>query len=275
MACKQKRKYLNIMNKYENNTLNVDNININSILMEFIHQLTNHNESTELFGFCTSVHSKCNKFKRNYRDRHIETNGYNTVNTDNTAVIQILDKIHCFHQHSLDMGHRLNAKDIHEQTINNENIDDEFKQKFVNGKIIKTTEILCQQNKINTLSRSKKYQNLFLQTNDIVDDGMYKFGQSFLYGYDGEEINDYINYISIKVSQKYSTFKEELTHNKICAINVEQFTNEYCKAQIHFNSFHRKQKYPSIALQYLLSLMIYCNYTHLQSQFSKTYYLRD
>ncbi len=64
--------------------------------------------------------------------------------------------------------------------------------------------------------------------------------------------------------------------NDIATMNVEQFNNEYKKSQIHFNSRHCKNMVSCnekivLTLQHVLVLMIYCNYTNLQNQFSKTY----
>ncbi len=77
---------------------------------------------------------------------------------------------------------------------------------------------------------------------------------------------------SMKISVKYSSLKNELTQNNIAMINMDQFNNEYNKSKIHLETYFRKEHYPNIDIEHLLSLMTYCNYTKLQNKFSETYY---
>eukprot|EP01084_Bolivina_argentea_P142825 250875_1 len=118
---------------------------------------------------------------------------------------------------------------------------------------------------------------------------MFKFGEAFEYGYKGEIGAVY----SSRVSPKYSEFKDELLQNPFVKLNIAQYKNEYTKAAIHLNcAFCKKnqqfQPYVkqydittlkkvkwTLKLEYLLAIMIYCNYDKMQYYFSKTYREND
>eukprot|EP01084_Bolivina_argentea_P302357 521889_1 len=118
---------------------------------------------------------------------------------------------------------------------------------------------------------AKKY-NIFteIETKETYDN-MYSFGYKFAYGKDDEFTGAPPR--GIDVFQKYPTLKEELTNNLIFTLHMKQFKNEYKKSLLYFASFYRKSnnKWISMKAENILSLMIYCNYTHLQYYFSKTY----
>eukprot|EP01083_Nonionella_stella_P118360 353315_1 len=76
--------------------------------------------------------------------------------------------------------------------------------------------------------------------------------------------------------------------NRLSRLNIQQFDSEYKKALIHFNSQYCKQHVKpyyyenywheielcddyTLSVEHILALMVYCNYTHLQCEFSKTY----
>eukprot|EP01084_Bolivina_argentea_P261057 441031_1 len=129
-----------------------------------------------------------------------------------------------------------------------------------------------------------KYDQLMPETSELKSDdnsqqSMYCFGIGFKYGYKGE--NGYY-YSEVSVSPKYSSLKSELIKNSVCSLTIDQFNNEYNKAQINFASFYCKkhfaawrlydhQEYKYFKIEHLLSLMIYCNFDTLQNLFSKTY----
>eukprot|EP01084_Bolivina_argentea_P206561 352637_1 len=95
---------------------------------------------------------------------------------------------------------------------------------------------------------------------------------------------------SIKIFPKFKCFKEELLQNPYVTLNIDQYNNEYRKAQIYFQSKYCKTEqqfktytkesddygcYHNIEwifkLEYIFAMMIYTNYTALQYEFSKTY----
>eukprot|EP01084_Bolivina_argentea_P055054 100952_1 len=52
---------------------------------------------------------------------------------------------------------------------------------------------------------------------------------------------------------------------------MTQFNGEHKKAIIHYQCDYRKQMFPDITLNEILSLMVYANFTNLQYEFTKTY----
>eukprot|EP01083_Nonionella_stella_P028432 78280_1 len=67
--------------------------------------------------------------------------------------------------------------------------------------------------------------------------------------------------------------KEELVNNCVCRIEIDQYRIEFQKATIYHAALLKlcDISFHALPLECLLALLIYCNYTQLQSQFSKTY----
>eukprot|EP01084_Bolivina_argentea_P041767 77102_1 len=234
-----------------------------------------------------------------------------TVNTNTITVFckiyqSIMDKMHCYFQHCYDIGNRLTVNerefinDVSCDQKQSENVDnnDEY---FTNKKLMKMNEIIG--------SKREVYQKRFSFHNQSYDKWyqihsteQYSFGFAFKYGYEDEIID--LHKKSIIVSPKYSSLKKELISNKIAILTLEVFNIEYGKAQIHFESKYCKQQFRpfiwytdgdrfreiprnifriapclngknriigDIDFQCILTLMIYCNISHLQSELSKTY----
>eukprot|EP01084_Bolivina_argentea_P200249 342451_1 len=269
----------------------IDEINIKLILEDYLYLLHNYHSHdnfeytyNKLGGFCDKLH--CNKFKRNTRNRSC-----NDFESTPNYRIQIMDKIHCYYRHCFDCGHRVKVNGI---KIPN---DSKNEIKIPNEQHL--TQQL-QMNNINTTclkDRSKyKYNNINNETIKHENKNMYHFGYLFDYEYAGQPNpteklglwTDDHEFGVVHVSCKHSSLKEELTQNIISTLNVAQFNNEYKKALTHFHSNFCKHYYQKdnqsinhfpqygkiifpLTLSTLLSLMIYCNYTVLQYEFSKTY----
>eukprot|EP01083_Nonionella_stella_P307919 1084360_1 len=97
---------------------------------------------------------------------------------------------------------------------------------------------------------------------------------SFVYGHTEENEGDTHN--PNKVSPRHESLKDELINNKFSILTTTQFNREFDNAWRHLNSRHCKQSFPPkndrvLNIEQILSSMVYCNYTHLQSEFSKTY----
>lgn len=255
------------MNKYMENT-QTHNINVQ-------HQDIN---LMEALNDCDIT--KCRIFRSNHLNRNIFSN----ININNNIMDQlrecILNKIHSYFAHCFDIGHRLSIKD--REMIDNK-ICDEQKMKYIENNDTSFDEYLIDPHLIesNKILKSKResHQNIsdqfnrndkFNQLNDDLHDekacGTFKMGVLFRYGYDGESEDSIL-----LVRPKYVSFKEELTTNSISTISVKQFNVEYLKAQLHFRCNYRKQNYSKLFIENILSLMLYCNYTQLQYEFSKTY----
>eukprot|EP01083_Nonionella_stella_P040144 109113_1 len=268
----------------------IDGIDISETTDDFIHLIHKH-DNGEAFEFILSKLPQCNikicRGFRNYRDR---TKCDNTKH-DCGINLGILDKIHCYFAHSYDIGHRLNtheAKEI-ENDIKQQNdtcIDDDINS--INQKMLKMKQISFHtrninketMNSLNERISTKNTQLIYTSVEPISNSNTLDFGHEIHY-HGGADCCDQ------GVSPKYNSLKEELITNKFSRLNIQQFDSEYKKALVHFNTRYCKQRvkpnyydtiyedYPyekyTLAVHHILSLMVYCNYTHLQCEFSKTY----
>eukprot|EP01084_Bolivina_argentea_P148674 259887_1 len=261
---------LQIKNKEQWNILE-SNFNVmTQILNDYHHLLIHHNNDQKFeiikntLGSCDI--KKCSIICKIYHIKH---------------EISIMDKIHCYYMHNYDIGYRISIAEqqqVGSKTPNQRKTDE--LRRIITNKLHQRT------NALNLLLHhriSKKYATLNKQSFK-----KFVFGRKFVYGYPGEDMK------GIKVVPIYSSLKEELLSNKIAVLTNEQFCNEYRKAQSHLCSTYCRQNFHSFnddfidkidmqtkyvtwqfSMDYLLSLMIYCNYTHLQFEFSKTYRSRS
>eukprot|EP01084_Bolivina_argentea_P149322 260859_1 len=211
---------------------------------DFFHLVSCHQDQFdsiyELFGGQCNT-TKCNFFRRNCSQRHMEKQQKRY-----TARQQIICNIHCYYRHYFDINYKLSTNE--KETMKH--------MQSVNQLIDEKTKLNVLRNRFN-----KKYNH-------------YSFGFKFKYGYDGEELRGYSEYIC--VTAKYATLKEELTSNPIATLSMEQFSHEYNKALIYFSSQYCKKRFLVqnkwlFLVEYIISLMVYCNFTELQYLFSKTY----
>eukprot|EP01084_Bolivina_argentea_P009643 17991_1 len=192
-----------------------------------------------------------------------------------------MDKIHCYFFQCYDIGNRLSIKDKEKIHVDVDNVNENQAGTFINQQLLKINQLLCAKREKYThiwqrmhQRVNKKYNQLFTDDKQQnIDDEMFSFGYHFQYGDDDEEFDDYELQTQEKrlVFAKYQSLKEEITSNDIFVMSIKQFNNEYKKASLHFHSYYCKQQFPDIKTKYLLSLMIYCNFSELQFEFSKTY----
>eukprot|EP01084_Bolivina_argentea_P213367 362393_1 len=288
LSCCSLKRLLNIMTITKNNNENKFNID------DYFHLLIHHNSEADIEiiyeqfgGFCDIF--ACNVFKRNYRNRNKQQMALRNY----SAQQQIIDKIHCYYCHIFDTGYRLKASEQKRiESVKEQKYDtvDDTKQNFINGKLFLLNQIIKNKTHKNCKELKQKgntkFNQLLQNKEDIIrNDKSYCFGLKFKYGYDGEELNTYNECFekdtkAINVLNKYSSLKQELISNKISSISISQYESEYKKAQIHFDSDYCKQKFRPVTeykykwlfcVEYVLALMIYCNFTELQYQFSKTF----
>eukprot|EP01084_Bolivina_argentea_P173704 300894_1 len=276
--CLQLKKLKQIMTT---NNFKSDEHNICDLLNSYLYLLKHHNDIyafefifKELGGFCDVTN--CSLFERNYRNRHNENELHLLYSDTKTAYRQIIDKIHCFYMHSFDVGCKLNSKQrlslsitTSEEKKNDQHLD------FRNETVSKINTILSNRHNIFFNRLTQKYNQLFSVNQQDIDfpetnNKIYSFGVQFQYDANHKQIT---TCKAVIVHAKYCSLKEELTTNVIKSLSSTQFNNEYYKAKTHLNADHRKQNYALMLLNHLVCLMIYCNYTQLQSEFSKTYYL--
>eukprot|EP01084_Bolivina_argentea_P312007 540134_1 len=239
------------------------------------------------------------------------TQQYVSDNVSDRVRQQIMDRIHCYFYHSYDIGNRLKSQEkLTVNCINNESIDPD-ESKDINNKSWNGIQNILnnKRNKIKNVAtlihnRMNIKYNPFSDLLHVTDSNgsdngktsksnkMYNFGFKFDYGYRLEDgLTRKPNYTHLRedyvsVSPKYSSLKQELITNEISLISAEQFHNEHKKAQMYFRSHYCRKAFTSrkwldryqddpiqwvFSVEHILSLMIYCNYTELQCEFSKTF----
>eukprot|EP01084_Bolivina_argentea_P035076 65050_1 len=258
------------------NSQSIDNIDVLVALDDFIYLLAHYNHPAQ-FEF---IHMKlgscdiesCEIFEKHYNFDKIDS-------IDSSYMHNIMRKIHCYYAHSFHIGLKLSSKDrkIVEQIVqNNERNNDEQKHDdntkcFNNDKFKKIKDILDAKKKGNIdlkTRMSQKYAQFTAEPQKIQqDDKTFSFGTHFDYGVFTN--ND--DKTRKKVTAKYANLKEELTQNSICQVGQKQFLQIYNKAKMHFDCNFRKQNFSKMTIHHTLSLIVYCDYTKLQYEFSKTY----
>eukprot|EP01084_Bolivina_argentea_P318512 552367_1 len=98
---------------------------------------------------------------------------------------------------------------------------------------------------------------------------MYQLGTAFKYG-DSDKTQTPGQ--TMRVDKKYVNLKQEIIHNNLSVLSINQYESEMAKAEVHLDSKYRKQCYPSMNVEHMLSLMLYCNYSVLQNKFTQTFW---
>eukprot|EP01084_Bolivina_argentea_P020807 38652_1 len=263
----------------QNNYPSTDNINMALILDDYIHALQLHHSRDEFKTIFNNISKcdikNCKAMIRNYRDRSKPSNiFYSHENVQSTAKQmlsqQILDRIHCHHHHSFDMAMRILS-------------DEKLQINQVDSNILKLSK--KQYHPIlNRVTNNKFILNSIYteQATKVNEENVYSFGNEYDYWC---YINNYDHRKDKFVNRKYLSMKEELTNNIIYRISIDQFNNEYNKAQIYqttvwckhirsLDKFARKCRIKInslMSIQHLVAIMIYCNYDYLQNHFSSTF----
>eukprot|EP01084_Bolivina_argentea_P070340 127875_1 len=228
------------MRRYDDNIHSIDESTLLTVLNDFLY-LSHHQNDDEQFesiyeqmGGCCEI-AECDKFKRNYRSRtRQDTQIYSHCPS---AVVQIMDKIHCFYRHVYDTGMKWTLHDIN--LLNNCELKQSEDDSITNSLILKAKEIMTKKQK-----HGKTIERIYTKRNQFQLDSVkcvtennnkhYIAGNDFFYGYiDG----------NTSVYAKYWTLKEELTSNQLQPISVEQFNNEYDKATLYIQSNYFKQRF--------------------------------
>eukprot|EP01084_Bolivina_argentea_P146008 255782_1 len=274
-----------MMRRYKDDTNSIDSVDVTLCLNGFVHLNSTHQTDQDfeyifnaLGGQCNL--QKCEKFKRNHRNRFVEkkANDKNTENDPETdryeaAKTQIMDKIHCVYSHCFDIGNRLTIKEQKSLDQTNEERKYDGKHGLVSNRVLKIHKILSNKNTSYQDSREiTTSKNKFLSTFDNNQQNAMGKNKTYGYGFEFVYQNRY-DYNGLIVSKKYKTMKEELTQNQICKIAMHEFRSEIEKAIIHYNCDYRryKNRMKYMLLHHMLAVMIYCNYDELQSKFSVTY----
>eukprot|EP01084_Bolivina_argentea_P212440 361121_1 len=260
--CPHLEKLVLIMRDYETGdagiSIYLDQSNVSRLLDDFYHLIFYHDSDEEFqfiydqLGLCDIT--KCKIFERNA--------GRTMEGENESAISQIFGKVHCYYMHSFDVGYRFT---ISEKRIINADINNTL----INGRVMKIVDVLSTKRN----GYGNRLKNKFSQLSNITfeekDTNYYSFGIEFKYGY----INESSSKNSIPVTPKYAALKEELLINPISRLQPAQFKNEFQKATILLHSNYCKTNFSLFPIEYILALMIYCNYSWLQYEFSKTYRL--
>eukprot|EP01084_Bolivina_argentea_P131072 231389_1 len=267
LDCVQLKRLKNNLNHCQNTTIVSDNIV--SILNDFLFLLpfsTNDDNFQYIYeylgGYCSIP--ECEIFKRNYRNRtKSRHNPYE--HTQRQPLLQIIDKIHCFYCHAYDIGNKLCPEDK-SRIYNIKNNQHHWKRPHLNAikKILQNKHSTIKIDKYLNNTMNKRYNQLCVDhkaVSNSIYDKVYNIGFRFRYGYNDKQVVHNMNPDLITILPKYSSLKDELISNDIITISIDQFCNEYKKAEIHFRCNYSRAKFKSLLLvENILSVMIYCNY---------------
>eukprot|EP01084_Bolivina_argentea_P040060 74028_1 len=261
-----------LMQTYHEDT-NTENIGIDT-LDDFLHLINEHDSYFEaiynrLGGFCDI--KQCKIFCRNKRARFNDAelsklyfdNDINEIDIRSIVAKQVLDKIHCYYQHSYDVAFRLRPTEasILESIPKNEDPNEYVKGCVVNEQILKMNELISKSNYyLDNSSKNGVYSfgvvfdypySTDLEKYEINKDAeqytdetkeyhdSYCLESNFLFG--PHKVEEWNKIYMGEVKHKYSTFKEELIQNAIGSISKQQFQIEFQKAEAHYNSKYCRQ----------------------------------
>eukprot|EP01084_Bolivina_argentea_P264778 448625_1 len=310
--CASLKRLIKFLKYYRNHYNDIDKLtqyfkaNNHQTLNDYHHILQKHlryDDTNEQFTFIYKKMQKnelfcviktCKIYQRNSRSRETE-NKYEICNDRNLLLhIDILDCIHCYFIHSVDIGYRV----LHDYTNDITMVD---LRKHLSSKRRKIQEMRgtnrFETSKFNTQTFSNS-NNLKLINHEQKDDKssdnvsntepQYSFGLRFNYWqkWNGKVRLEYFH--EKYMEPKYKSLKEEILSNAIYCIGTDQLTSAYNKA-VHLmtNSIPVKAikslidmrwgaiyDIPSLRpldVKHILSVVLYTDYDSLQYHFSTTF----
>eukprot|EP01084_Bolivina_argentea_P158459 276024_1 len=257
--CEVLTELASIMNQY-NGTINqyISISYIKNLSNNFIHLINKHclDEEFEyiykcLGGYCDL--KQCKIFDKHHNKRYqskitiknsITSVKSNNSNIDCDAAYQhIIDSIHCYYNHSYDIGHKLTIKEkqlIHDKFVSYDNYQkceskhDELDQYLISKKVKTMNQLLSSKYNLSHRRRTQIKPSSPNANNDTLKkENMFSFGIKFNYNYNNDNNEDNEGTL---VCPKYNSLKQELVSNNIQRINIHQFNAEYIKASIKFDS---------------------------------------
>eukprot|EP01084_Bolivina_argentea_P291733 501416_1 len=252
------------------------------------HEIYNHIFKNNLLSQCNEP-LKCDKLKRNQRDRSREKNDekYNIDNTSNELMFltDTMDSIHSYFLHSYHMGFRLNINNDKNNSFSSiKNLLNSKRKQLQN---IRGGNKFIFQNKFQTEINEKEILNRG------HNESQYRFGRRFYYSK---------NQISFQqkwfIDVKYSNLKNEILFNKICCINKHQYDMIILKAKHYIKSNESKKLMmrqdifeeaankrfgriklgsnnnigTAVKLDSLISLILYCDYKNFSYQLNLSFH---
>eukprot|EP01083_Nonionella_stella_P066681 175821_1 len=287
--CLSVKHLVTLMNKYDGSSDKEPTTAIfRRFLDHYLHCIHCHSTDDD-FAFIFKQLSFCNVQKcqhimrRNYSDKDEVQQKEPTSN----ACVSIMDKIHSYFHHSYDIGHRFTQQEkaIISTTARSDDDEKQMETEYpqidaylTSPFLIKTRQIMdTQVQNLIVTKTNNRYTNSLHTYNATQNQqnkaNVYSFGYQFKYGHE-ESWQKRAN--GIDVSPKYNDLKQELISNPFYRLTIQVFDHEYIKAESHFESQYCKQYVAAVGklgmrLEYILSLMIYCNFDPLQCELSKTY----
>eukprot|EP01084_Bolivina_argentea_P234419 394668_1 len=224
----------------------------------------------------------CQILKRNHRKREEDQ-----ISKQEMIFVNILDAIHCFFLHSVDIGFRIIDTRIE---INDE---EKTENEYLDQQMIKIRKYLHARRK--NLTRVRGFERLKtkyvtdIPTNPttekeqkydkIAEDETYFFGQRYVYW--DKRI------IGCRNPPKYKSLKEEILNNNICCLEYNQFKeavqkamdlkeeSETIKAMKGDTDYAYKwfnlQLESIISVNHILSIILYTDYDKLSFKMSSTF----
>eukprot|EP01084_Bolivina_argentea_P266909 452897_1 len=242
-----------------------ESMNAVDLLNYYLHLIHAHSTAEEFEAIMSAIGNcdvtDCRIFKRHF------ANNIQFCDVTERVLFEIMDKIHCFYYHSVDIGHKLRLSS-HSSNFNGTLQRKQPKYLHENHRDY------SRYNQFKIAKKDEPMQNKDDHKSHERSHGLYDFGLLFDYGVDDNQWEyAFDRKRAIYVHQTHTTLKHELITNNIARLTLEQFNNEYQKAQVHFDSKDCRKKYRAnkFTIQHLLALMVYCNYDNLQREFSKTY----
>eukprot|EP01084_Bolivina_argentea_P042367 78121_1 len=249
------------------------NINAQTLIDLFIHSIFIHGDDEQYEYIVKMINAcditQCTRFKRHYLDRNIQ----HDIDTNDSVREDIMDKIHCYYNHSQDIGHKLTQKQRDElnNIIEEKKDDDIDSYLFQNNLFLKLREFASKAKTYNILQQNRysrfviKHHNIPFTTESKQEPtvNVYSYGQKFYYT---KNTKGWKN-----VLPRFKSLKEEMLYNTKAVMSSDQFAHENHKAGVHMRSYYCQKYYPEISQRQILALIIYCGYTHLQYEFSKTF----
>eukprot|EP01083_Nonionella_stella_P099229 278997_1 len=177
------------------------------------------------------------------------------VDTKYITYCEMMDKIHCFIQHSFDIGNILTPKEQEFLNVEDEETEAEEMVILINRRLVKLRRLLQSKNNaengpllssLKERMRGKYNQDNMLrrgwqiQYNDLKQ---YRWGKHILGGSASqsaeEKTDDFVSINVIQILPKYYNLKHELTQNMIALITTFQFEAELQKARMNWNTQYR------------------------------------
>eukprot|EP01084_Bolivina_argentea_P114012 203083_1 len=302
---------IHIDNIYENNYNNHNLLNDYNHLLshhehEFddIHNMLIWNDNKKI----SCDLSTCVMMRRNQRNRESLIGNSAKLRelyfNDDMVKQQLLDRLHCYYAHTFDMGYRI-SNTVKEHLLNEElkNVDD-IENTLYDPNVTQISQYIT--NTI-TNNRTKDFERLNGENNKFtLNPNEYVFGYRFFYWkYYRNSKNMWDDADAIRgrtenrvepnpgssvgdwyIDKKYDNFKDEMLNNKICKIDEIQWSNLMDQANCHILTQYAKHHVctlkttancyefkigQNIHQNHLLAIMLYCNYTLLQSKFTETF----